>query len=82
MSREKELASGAALSEVLGDHVRSFGREVVVVVSEAALEEVGEAVLIATYGELDRKTIGRVCFQETVKHLVGPQQNPASIVIS
>jgi hypothetical protein len=46
----REVASGTALSEVLGDHVRSFGSEVVVVVSEAALDEVGEPVLIAPRG--------------------------------
>jgi hypothetical protein len=78
----REVNDDKRLGEIMESHLRQCGNEVIVVVTDAALEDVGEALLIATHGELDRKTVGKICFQQALKYLLGPQQTSASIVIN
>ena len=66
----------------IGDRIKCFGAEVVVVVPDSTLVEVGEEVLIATTGDCDRKDLGRLCFRVALKYLLGPQQNPSLIKIN
>lgn len=74
--------SNQSLADVLEDHIRTCGDEVIVVVPDAALEEVGETLLIATHTESDRKTVGKLCFQESLKFFLRSLPNPPSIVIT
>lgn len=71
--------NGDSMSDLLArnleNHLRICGERVVVVLPDATLEEVGEAVMIATNGELDRKTIGSICLEETLKVLLAPQSS-------
>ncbi|HEX8096722.1 MAG TPA: hypothetical protein VF507_01745 [Pyrinomonadaceae bacterium] len=62
------------IAKILETHLTACGDRVVLRVPDSTLEEVGEALMIAAHGEPDRKTVGRVCFEQAVGFLLGPIQ--------
>lgn len=59
------------IARALEAHLRTCGTEVILVVPDSTLENVGEALMIQAHGELDRKTVGRLCFEQAVNFLFG-----------